>query len=259
MTWPDWAAVLSLYVLQNSTMLMPCGPSAVPTGGAGVALPAGSCSVRTIRIFLATCCSLPASLQLLDLEELERDRRLAAEDAHEALQLVALRVDLVHRPDELCERAVGDPHALALRERDPELRRLHAHVPEDLLDLGLVQRDRLAAHPGDVAAADEGRDARRVADDEPGLGVEDHLHEHVARVDLLLDGVPLALADLDLVLHRDEHLEDLVLHAHRLDAVLEVRLDLVLVPGVRVDDIPALLGLGRLRGHLGHHVAPSLR
>ena len=26
----------------------------LPTGGAGVALPAGSCSVRTIRIFLAT-------------------------------------------------------------------------------------------------------------------------------------------------------------------------------------------------------------
>ena len=38
----------------NSTMLMPCGPSAVPTGGAGVALPAGSWRVSTIRIFLAT-------------------------------------------------------------------------------------------------------------------------------------------------------------------------------------------------------------
>src|SRR5512143_1597863 len=35
-------------------MLMPCGPSAVPTGGAGVALPAGSCRVTTVRIFLAT-------------------------------------------------------------------------------------------------------------------------------------------------------------------------------------------------------------
>src|SRR5918999_2256975 len=54
MIWPAWAAVRSLYVLQNSTMLMPCGPRAVPTGGAGVALPAGSCSVSTILIFLAT-------------------------------------------------------------------------------------------------------------------------------------------------------------------------------------------------------------
>ena len=56
--WPLWAAVRSLYVFVNSTMLMPCGPSAVPTGGAGVALPAGSCSVSTIRIFLATVGSL---------------------------------------------------------------------------------------------------------------------------------------------------------------------------------------------------------
>ena len=59
MTWPALSAVLSLYALVNSTMLMPCGPSAVPTGGAGVALPAGSCSVRTMRIFLATVVLAP--------------------------------------------------------------------------------------------------------------------------------------------------------------------------------------------------------
>src|SRR5215212_1318555 len=143
-------------------MLMPCGPSAVPTGGAGVALPAGSWRVRTIRIFLATVGRVPFSagrLQLLDLEEVELDRCLAAEDAHEDLDLVPLWVDLVDRADELGERPVGDADALALREGDPELRRLDAHVPEDLLDLGLVERDRLAAHPGDVRAADEARDA----------------------------------------------------------------------------------------------------
>ena len=36
----DHAALVSvaaLYALQKSMMLMPCGPSAVPTGGAGVA------------------------------------------------------------------------------------------------------------------------------------------------------------------------------------------------------------------------------
>src|SRR3954454_7934072 len=233
-------------------MLMPCGPSAVPTGGAGVALPAGSCRVRTIRIFLATVCARSLSLELFDLQEVELDRGLPAEDADEDLQLVALRVDLVDRADELGERPVGDADALALRERDAVLGRLDAHVPEDLLDLGLVERDRLRAHPRDVAAAHEAGDARRVPDDEPGLGVQDHLDQHVARVHLLLDGVPLALADLDLVLHRDEDLEDLVLHAHRLDAVLEVRLDLVLVAGVRVDHVPPLLGrLGRsqLLGH----------
>src|SRR6266851_4140232 len=44
---PSWsfADVFALNALQNSMMLTPCGPSAVPTGGAGVALPAGICSL----------------------------------------------------------------------------------------------------------------------------------------------------------------------------------------------------------------------
>ncbi len=58
-TWPTLSAVFSLYDLVNSTMLMPWGPSAVPTGGAGVALPALSWSVRTMRIFLATRVAVP--------------------------------------------------------------------------------------------------------------------------------------------------------------------------------------------------------
>src|SRR4051812_7065356 len=170
MTWPDWAAVLSLYVLQNSTMLMPCGPRAVPTGGAGVALPAGSCRVRTMRIFLATGVQVPF-LELLDLEEIQFDGRLAAEDAHQHLDLVAFGVDLVDRADELGERPVGDPDALALGECDAVLRRLDAHVPQDLLDFVLVERDRLAADARDVGAADEAGHARRVADHEPAVRV----------------------------------------------------------------------------------------
>src|SRR3954451_2039791 len=240
-------------------MLMPCGPSAVPTGGAGVAAPAGSWRVRTMRIFLATGESSGPFLELLDLEEVELDWGLAAEDAHQDLDLVALRVDLLDRADELGERTVGDSNALALGECDAVLRRLHAHVPQDLLDLGLGERDRLAADAGDVGTADEAGDARRVADDEPAVRVEDHLDEHIPRVHLLLHGVPLALADLDLVLHRNEDLEDLVLHAHRLDAVLEIGLHLVLVARVRVDDVPALVGRLRLggAGQIGHHGIPT--
>src|SRR5665811_1949017 len=37
---PRMASVAALYCLQNSMMLTPCGPRAVPTGGAGVAAPA---------------------------------------------------------------------------------------------------------------------------------------------------------------------------------------------------------------------------
>src|SRR5881396_8342 len=39
-TLPRIDSVWALYALQKSMMLMPCGPSAVPTGGAGVAAPA---------------------------------------------------------------------------------------------------------------------------------------------------------------------------------------------------------------------------
>src|SRR5712671_4067338 len=259
-TWPALSAVRSLYDFVNSTMLMPCGPRAVPTGGAGVALPAGSWRVRTMRIFLATVGTNPfwSFLELLDLQEVQLDRRLAAEDAHEDLDLVPLRVDLVDRADELGERPIGDPDALALREGDAELGCLDTHVPQDLLDLVLVERDRLTPNAWDVRPTDEARHARRVPDDEPAVRLEDHLDEDVARVDLLLDGVALALADLDLILHRDEDLEDLVLHAHRLDAVLEVGLDLVLVARVRMDDVPALVRcLGRL-GRRGFHHHPAL-
>src|SRR5918999_3976689 len=42
MTFPRWESVAALYCLQKSMMLTPCGPSAVPTGGAGVACPACS-------------------------------------------------------------------------------------------------------------------------------------------------------------------------------------------------------------------------
>src|SRR6266853_6714072 len=52
---PSWslADVLALNALQNSMMLTPCGPSAVPTGGAGVALPAGICNFTWPVIFFA--------------------------------------------------------------------------------------------------------------------------------------------------------------------------------------------------------------
>src|SRR5439155_7392720 len=65
---------------------------------------------------------------------------------------------------------------------------------------------------------------------------------------LLLHRKTLAVLDLDLLLGRHEDLEDLVLHVQRGDAVLEVRLDLVLVAGIGVDDVPPPLALLRHGG-----------
>jgi hypothetical protein len=42
---PSSFAVFALKFLQKSMMFSPWGPSAVPTGGAGVALPAAICNL----------------------------------------------------------------------------------------------------------------------------------------------------------------------------------------------------------------------
>jgi hypothetical protein len=47
------SAVLALNCFVNSTMFTPCCPSAGPTGGAGVALPAGICNLIYPSTFFA--------------------------------------------------------------------------------------------------------------------------------------------------------------------------------------------------------------
>src|SRR6185295_18540253 len=59
---PSWSLpdVLALDALQKSMIFTPCGPSAVPTGGAGVALPAGicnfTCAVTFFAIYVFSTC-----------------------------------------------------------------------------------------------------------------------------------------------------------------------------------------------------------
>src|SRR5919204_5684094 len=65
-------AVCALNALTNSMMLMPCWPSAGPTGGAGEACPPGAWSLMVVRTFLAM------GLELLHLVEANLDGRLAA-------------------------------------------------------------------------------------------------------------------------------------------------------------------------------------
>src|SRR6476620_11399119 len=49
----SWPCVRALNSLQKAMMLIPWGPSAVPTGGAGFALPAGICSLTKPTAFFA--------------------------------------------------------------------------------------------------------------------------------------------------------------------------------------------------------------
>src|SRR5436190_18377462 len=135
-------AVWALKFLQKSMMLTPCCPSAGPTGGAGVAFPAGMCSLTYPVIFLAMLESLLVPLQLLDLQEVQLDRRGAAEDRHHHLDGGAVVVDLVHHSLEVRERPVDDAHRVAALELELRLRLLgrHRHLVDDPVDLLLRQR-----------------------------------------------------------------------------------------------------------------------
>src|SRR5689334_13685116 len=114
---PSSFDVFALKFLQKSMILTPCGPRAVPTGGAGVALPAAICSLTIACTFLAT-------LELLHLQEIQLDRRRAAENGHHDLERVALVVHFVHHAVEAGERPFVDPHLVALLERVLRLRLL---------------------------------------------------------------------------------------------------------------------------------------
>src|SRR3954463_12791415 len=134
---PSSFAVFALKFLQKSMMLTPCGPSAVPTGGAGVALPAAIWSFTTACIFLAIAAWITAErLNLLDLQEIQFHGRRAAEDRHHHLQRVLVEIDVVDHAVESGEGPFVDPHLLALFEHVLRLRLLGRRLDlrQDLLD-----------------------------------------------------------------------------------------------------------------------------
>src|SRR6266545_7002575 len=96
-------------------------------GGAGVAFPAGACTLTIARTFLA----IGSGLRLLYLQEIELHRCLATEHRDEHAQLGLLVVHGVDRAEKLGERTVDDLDAVALVVRDPYLGLLLAHLAQD--------------------------------------------------------------------------------------------------------------------------------
>src|SRR3954469_4819330 len=133
---PSSFEVFALKFLQKSMILTPWGPSAVPTGGAGVAFPAAIWSFTIAVTFFAI------SLQFLYLQKVQFDRCGAAENRDHHLEGVAIEVDLVHHAVEAGERPLVDPHLVALVERIFRLRLLggFGHLIQDLVDLFTRQR-----------------------------------------------------------------------------------------------------------------------
>src|SRR4051812_24726798 len=227
---PPACAVCALNALQNSMMLTPCWPSAGPTGGAGLAWPPGIWSLMSVRTFFAT----GTSVDLLDHVELELDRHLPLEDVHEHLEALLVGVDVDDLAVEIGQMAGDDLDRLAERELDLRLRHRAGRSAgvQDPVDLALRERHGLGA------GADEPGDAGRVLHDRPGVVVQIHVHEHVAREDALLGLHLLPVLGLDHLLGRHDDAPEPGHLAHRGDPVLEILLDLVLVPGIGVDDVP---------------------
>src|SRR3954453_8720983 len=140
--------VWALNAFTNSMMLMPCWPSAGPTGGAGEAWPPGACSLIVVRTFLAMS-------DLLHLVVPDLDGSLAAEDAHEHLQLGRILVDLRDPAREVRERPGDHLDGFADRELRPARNLLGHLAVQQPVDFCLGQRDRL------VGGAHEAGDARR--------------------------------------------------------------------------------------------------
>src|SRR5215475_12380241 len=189
---PSWELVCALKPLQNSMMLTPCWPRAGPTGGEGLALPAGICSFTSAWTFLAMSESL-------HLVVLELHRRQAPEDGHHHLELAPLGVEVVDGPLEVDEWPFDHPHLVAALEGRAQLRLLGTllHLAEDAFDLLRRQRHR----PG--PRSHEPRHLGRRPHQVPGVVGQLHLHQEVAREELLLDLDLLALADLADLLRRN--------------------------------------------------------
>src|SRR5688500_18624134 len=113
---PLCASVAALYALQKSMIATPCGPRAVPTGGAGVAAPAVIWIFTTAATRFLAMTGIPScflGLELRHFGELELDRGLPAEDVDQHLDLQLVLVDLGDLAVEVGERAGLHPNTLA--------------------------------------------------------------------------------------------------------------------------------------------------
>src|SRR5688572_2881331 len=256
---PALSRVLSLKSLTNCPMLTPCCPNAGPTGGAGVAWPPGHCSLTIALTSLAIGSPRgPGGAAVAEMGTADPShwgRRSAAggkasdrfhlpvadghgrrtpEDVHRDLEGALVGVHVLHGRIHVLERAFLDLDAVALAEVDRHLRLLlrRVHAAEHRLDVLRPRRRRLRPR------ADEIAEAGRLAQREPDLVAEIHLHHEVARVQLLALDLLLAAAHLGHGLHRDDDLRDLLLQAGLLHPHEHVGADLVLATDLHAQEIP---------------------
>src|SRR5512133_340392 len=170
--------------------------------------------------------------------EIELDRSRPPEDADHDLELLLIRLDLLHGAGEVCECADGDPHLVAFLELTPWLG-LDGALDDALaqvIDLGWLNLLR-------SLIADESGNLGRVFDDVPSVLAHLHFDEEVARKACLrLDAGLTVLGALRYRLGRDHDLTEVILHFELADPLPESTFDLLLEARVGRDDVPLLFG-----------------
>src|SRR5690349_4976258 len=145
----------------------------------------------------------PLSLCLLDLDEIELDRRRAPEDADQNPELALVGLDLFDDAVEVLERSVDHLDVLASLEEDLGLDPALFHLLRDLADFRLADRRRI------VGSTDEAGHARRRLDESFDEVPEDvDVDEDVAREELARRRAALALDQLHHLLCRHEDLPE---------------------------------------------------
>src|SRR5680860_944468 len=179
---PTLSCVWALYAFVNSMMLIPCWPSAGPTGGAGLAFPAGICSLMIALTFFATDRSRHRNtlLDLLDLLETQFGRRFATEDGNHHFELALLRIDLGHLARKVAQRARNDLDLIPDGEFRLGLGLHNSGRMQDAIDLSRAQGGRGAARTHEAGYA------RGVFHQRPGVVRQGHLDQDVAGEDPLL-------------------------------------------------------------------------
>src|SRR3989344_2111147 len=245
-------------------MFTPWGPSAVPTGGAGFAAPAGSWSLSVVLIGFAIMIVL--ILKFLHLDRVELDGRLAAGHAHHDLDIALLEIDLLHLAIVILEGTVDDLYRFAYPEVNFEFRLLLAHAHHEIVDLFLRERRRRSA-----VRAHEAGHARRIPHHVPGIFREDHVDKHIPRIDLFLYHGPLAVLHADLLFLGNGNAEYLIVHGERIHALFQIARHRVFVAGIGMNGIPMPLayllhcafhhsgGHGRKKVYMKNRVMPIVK
>src|SRR5437762_915915 len=246
---PACFCVAALNSLQNAMMFTPRGPRAVPTGGAGLACPAGICSLIWATISLAILervCSRDLGADgsaAFDLPIFQFHRRGATKNSDRNAQLATLRIDLFNDTGLILERTVGDLHGFANFEADFWFHLLFAllHLREHAFHF------RLSHGNGFVLGSGKPDHARCIADEIPGapdqlivLVEQMHINDQITGEKFPRGFSLFAFFDFRDAFGRKEHVVNHVAHLFGFNAFHNILAHFVFLTGKHMHDVPLI-------------------